>query len=44
MRLARRIGNRSLVSATFEHLTGALRTVGATPQRSTAALYTSRDS
>jgi ATP/maltotriose-dependent transcriptional regulator MalT/DNA-binding SARP family transcriptional activator len=44
MRLARRIGNRSLVSATFEHLTGALRTVGATPQPSTAALYTSRDS
>jgi ATP/maltotriose-dependent transcriptional regulator MalT len=44
MRLARRIGNRSLVSATFEHLTGALRTVGATPQPSTTALYASRDS
>jgi ATP/maltotriose-dependent transcriptional regulator MalT/DNA-binding SARP family transcriptional activator len=43
MRLAQRIGNRSLVSATFEHLTGALRTVGATPQPSTTALYTSRD-
>jgi DNA-binding SARP family transcriptional activator/tetratricopeptide (TPR) repeat protein len=43
MRLARRIGNRSLVSATFEHLTGALRTVGATPQPSTTALYASRD-
>jgi DNA-binding SARP family transcriptional activator len=43
MRLARRIGNRSLVSATFEHLTGALRTVGAIPQPSTTALYASRD-
>jgi hypothetical protein len=43
MRLARRIGNRSLVSATFEHLTGALRTVDATPQPSTTALYASRD-
>ena len=43
MRLARRIGNRSLFSATFEHLTGALRTVGATPQPSTTALFSSRD-
>ncbi len=43
MRLARRIGNRSLFSATFEQLTGALRTVGATPQPSTTALYASRD-
>jgi ATP/maltotriose-dependent transcriptional regulator MalT len=43
MRLARRIGNRSLVSATFQHLTGALRTVGATPQPSTTALYASHD-
>jgi ATP/maltotriose-dependent transcriptional regulator MalT/DNA-binding SARP family transcriptional activator len=39
MRLATRLGNRSLVSATFEHLAGTLRTVGATPQPSTRALY-----
>jgi LuxR family maltose regulon positive regulatory protein len=39
MRLAARFGNRSLVNATFEHLKGALRTLGATPEPSTAALY-----
>jgi ATP/maltotriose-dependent transcriptional regulator MalT/DNA-binding SARP family transcriptional activator len=39
MRLAARFGNRSLVNATFEHLKGALRTLGAQPEPSTAALY-----
>jgi ATP/maltotriose-dependent transcriptional regulator MalT/DNA-binding SARP family transcriptional activator len=39
MRLAARFGNRSLVNATFEHLKGALRTLGATPEPATAALY-----
>jgi ATP/maltotriose-dependent transcriptional regulator MalT len=39
MRLAIRLGNRSLVHATFEHLIGALRTLGAAPQPSTTSLY-----
>jgi tetratricopeptide (TPR) repeat protein len=39
MRLAARFGNRSLVYATFEHLKGSLRTLGATPEPATAALY-----
>jgi len=39
MRLAARFGNRSLVNATFEHLKGSLRTLGAQPEPSTAALY-----
>jgi DNA-binding SARP family transcriptional activator len=39
MRLAARFGNRSLVNATFEHLKGALRTLGAQPEPATAALY-----
>jgi ATP/maltotriose-dependent transcriptional regulator MalT/DNA-binding SARP family transcriptional activator len=39
MRLAARFGNRSLVNATFEHLKGALRTLGAQPEPSTAALF-----
>jgi LuxR family maltose regulon positive regulatory protein len=39
MRLAARFGNRSLVAATFEHLKGALRTLGAAPEPSTTALY-----
>ena len=39
MRLAARFGNHSLVNATFEHLKGALRTLGAQPEPSTAALY-----
>lgn len=39
MRLAARFGNRSLVNATFEHLRGSLRSLGATPEPSTAALY-----
>jgi DNA-binding SARP family transcriptional activator len=39
MRLAARSGNRSLVNATFEHLKGALRTLGAAPEAATAALY-----
>lgn len=39
MRLAARFGNRSLVNATFEHLKGALRTLGAAPEPSIAALY-----
>jgi ATP/maltotriose-dependent transcriptional regulator MalT/DNA-binding SARP family transcriptional activator len=39
MRLAARSGNRSLVNATFEHLKGALRTLGAAPEPATAALY-----
>ncbi len=39
MRLAARFGNRSLVNATFEHLKGALRSLGATPEPATAALY-----
>ena len=34
-----RFGNRSLVNATFEHLKGALRTLGAQPEPSTAALF-----
>ena len=39
MRLAARFGNRSLVYTTFEHLKGSLRTLGATPEPATAALY-----
>ncbi|MFO7167086.1 MAG: transcriptional regulator [Chloroflexota bacterium] len=39
MRLAARAGNRSLVTATFEHLKGALRALGATPEPATAQLY-----
>ena len=39
MRLAARFGNRSLVNATFEHLKGSLRTLGASPEPATAALY-----
>jgi tetratricopeptide (TPR) repeat protein len=39
MRLAARFGNRSLVYNTFEHLKGSLRTLGATPEPATAALY-----
>jgi ATP/maltotriose-dependent transcriptional regulator MalT len=39
MRLAARSGNRSLVTATFEHLKGALRALGATPEPATAQLY-----
>ena len=39
MQLAARFGNRSLVNATFEHLKGALRTLGAAPLPATAALY-----
>jgi DNA-binding SARP family transcriptional activator/Tfp pilus assembly protein PilF len=39
MRLAARFGNRSLVTATFEHLKGALRSLGAQPEPATAALY-----
>jgi DNA-binding SARP family transcriptional activator len=39
MRLAARFGNRSLVNATFEHLKGSLRTLGAQPEPSTAALF-----
>jgi ATP/maltotriose-dependent transcriptional regulator MalT/DNA-binding SARP family transcriptional activator len=39
MRLAARFGNRSLVNATFEHLKGSLRSLGATPEPSIAALY-----
>jgi DNA-binding SARP family transcriptional activator len=39
MRLAARFGNRSLVNATFEHLKGSLRTLGAAPEPATAALY-----
>ncbi len=39
MRLAARFGNRSLVNATFEHLKGSLRSLGATPEPATAALY-----
>ena len=39
MRLAARFGNRSLVNATFEHLKGALRTLGTAPEPATAALY-----
>jgi two-component SAPR family response regulator len=39
MRLALRLGNHSLVHATFEHLAGTLRTLGATPQPSTTSLY-----
>ncbi len=39
MRLAARYGNRTLVTATFEHLKGALRALGATPEPATAALY-----
>jgi ATP/maltotriose-dependent transcriptional regulator MalT len=39
MRLAARFGNRTLVYATFEHLKGSLRTLGATPEPATAALY-----
>ena len=37
--LAARFGNRSLVNATFEHLKGSLRTLGAAPEPATAALY-----
>jgi two-component SAPR family response regulator len=39
MQLAAQFGNRSLVTATFEHLTGALRTLGASPGATTAAIY-----
>jgi ATP/maltotriose-dependent transcriptional regulator MalT/DNA-binding SARP family transcriptional activator len=39
MRLAARFGNRSLVNTTFEHLKGALRTIGATPAPETSAQY-----
>ncbi|MDW8212678.1 MAG: tetratricopeptide repeat protein [Roseiflexaceae bacterium] len=39
MRLAARYGNRTLVTATFEHLKGALRALGASPEPGTAALY-----
>ena len=39
MRLAARFGNRSLVYSTFEQLKGSLRTLGATPEPATAALY-----
>jgi len=39
MQLAARFGNRSLVNATFEHLTGALRVLGASPGATTAAIY-----
>lgn len=39
MRLAARYGNRSLVTATFEHLKSALRTLGALPEPSTTQLY-----
>jgi DNA-binding SARP family transcriptional activator len=39
MQLAARFGNRSLVTATFEHLTGALRVLGASPGPTTAAIY-----
>jgi ATP/maltotriose-dependent transcriptional regulator MalT len=39
IRLATRIGNRSLVNATFDLLTGTLRALGTTPQPSTTALY-----
>ncbi|KPV49374.1 transcriptional regulator, partial [Kouleothrix aurantiaca] len=39
MRLAARYGNRSLVNTTFEHLKGALRSLGAAPMPATAALY-----
>jgi DNA-binding SARP family transcriptional activator len=39
MRLAARFGNRSLVTATFEHLKGSLRTLGAAPEPATTALY-----
>jgi ATP/maltotriose-dependent transcriptional regulator MalT len=39
MRLAARFGNRTLVYATFEHLKGSLRILGATPEPATDALY-----
>lgn len=39
MQLAARFGNRSLVTATFEHLLGALRVLGASPGATTAAIY-----
>jgi LuxR family maltose regulon positive regulatory protein len=39
MRLAARFGNRTLVTVTFEHLKGALRALGASPEPATAALY-----
>lgn len=39
MRLAARYGNRTLVTATFEHLKGALRALGTAPEPATAALY-----
>jgi ATP/maltotriose-dependent transcriptional regulator MalT/DNA-binding SARP family transcriptional activator len=39
MRLAARFGNRSLVNSTFEHLTGSLRILGASPAATTTALY-----
>lgn len=39
MRLAARYGNRSLVNTTFEHLKGALRSLGTAPMPATAALY-----
>lgn len=39
MRLAARFGNRSLVSATFEQLVAALRTLGATPDISVSAVF-----
>jgi len=38
MRLAARQRNHALVSATFEHLAGALRTLGAAPEPATVAL------
>jgi hypothetical protein len=39
MRLAARYGNRTLVAATFEHLKGSLRALGASPEPATTALY-----
>lgn len=39
MRLAARLGNRSLVNTTYEHLALALRTLGVTPSQTTSALY-----
>jgi ATP/maltotriose-dependent transcriptional regulator MalT/DNA-binding SARP family transcriptional activator len=39
MQIAARFGNRTLVTSTFEHLTGALRVLGSTPGAATAAIY-----
>lgn len=39
MRLAAHYGNRTLVTATFERLKGALRALGASPEPGTTALY-----